>query len=172
MAGFTSSSRSLVLRRSFPLFSTTTRPENGNAGQVLMDLSDGTLKPPGRAVDRDRYTAVMVRRDEVDRASSSSRCSSPAGATPVSVSTGAPSGRSQASGENAMVQAGCQKPLRRKPARGPQPNVKPAASTQLQPETLAPEPRFATPRALFEGGFMGWEPNTPPTYDVSPDGDS
>jgi hypothetical protein len=36
--------------------------------------------------------------------------------------------------------------------------------------TLAPEPRFGPPRMLFEGGFVGWEPNTPRTYDVSPDG--
>ena len=36
-----------------------------------------------------------------------------------------------------MAQAGCQKPLRREPARGPQPNVKPAASSDLQPESRA-----------------------------------
>jgi hypothetical protein len=36
--------------------------------------------------------------------------------------------------------------------------------------TLAREPKFAPPRMLFEGGFVGWEPNTPRTYDVSPDG--
>ena len=36
--------------------------------------------------------------------------------------------------------------------------------------TLSAEPRFAPPRMLFEGGFVGWEPNTPRTYDVSPDG--
>jgi hypothetical protein len=36
--------------------------------------------------------------------------------------------------------------------------------------TLAPEPRFVPPRMLFEGGFVGWEPNTPRTFDVSPDG--
>ena len=79
----------------------------------------------------------MVRRDEVDRSSSASRCSSPAGASPVSVSAGAPSSRPQASAERPVAQAGCQEPLRRKPARGPQPNVKPAASTDLQPESRA-----------------------------------
>ena len=36
-----------------------------------------------------------------------------------------------------MAQAGCQKPLRRKPARGPQHQVKPAASTDLPPESRA-----------------------------------
>ena len=36
-----------------------------------------------------------------------------------------------------MAEAGCRKPLRRKPARGPQRQVKPAASTDLQPESRA-----------------------------------
>lgn len=36
-----------------------------------------------------------------------------------------------------MAQAGCQKPLRREPARGPQREVKPAASSDLQPESRA-----------------------------------
>jgi RNA-directed DNA polymerase len=36
-----------------------------------------------------------------------------------------------------MAQAECQKPLRREPARGPQRYVKPAASTELQPESRA-----------------------------------
>ena len=79
----------------------------------------------------------MVRRDEADRRSSASRCSSPAGASPVSVSAGAPSSRPQASGESPVAQAGCQKPLRREPARGPQHQVKPAASTELQSESRA-----------------------------------
>ena len=30
--------------------------------------------------------------------------------------------------------------------------------------------RFTTPQMLFEGGFIPWEPNTPRTYDVAPDG--
>ena len=33
-----------------------------------------------------------------------------------------------------------------------------------------PDLRFRTPRILFEGGFIPWEPNTPRTYDVAPDG--
>ena len=36
-----------------------------------------------------------------------------------------------------MAQAGCRKPLRREQARGPQHEVKPAASTELQPESRA-----------------------------------
>jgi hypothetical protein len=36
-----------------------------------------------------------------------------------------------------MAQAGCRQPLRREPARGPQHHVKPAASTDLQPESRA-----------------------------------
>ena len=79
----------------------------------------------------------MVRRDEVDSTSSASRCSSPAGASPASVSAGAPSSRPQASGEIPVARAGCQEPLRREPVRGPQHQVKPAASTQLQPESRA-----------------------------------
>src|SRR5262245_37489185 len=79
----------------------------------------------------------MVRREEVDRSASTSRRSSPAGASPVSVSAGAPSSRSRAAGESPLAQAGCQEPLRREPARGPQREVKPAASTELQPESRA-----------------------------------
>lgn len=30
--------------------------------------------------------------------------------------------------------------------------------------------QFKTPRMLFDGGFIPWEPNTPRSYDVSPDG--
>ena len=94
----------------------------------------------------------MVRRDETDRSSSASRCSSPAGASPVSVSAGAPSSRPQAPGESPMARAGCQKPPRRKPARGPQLHVKPAASTQLQPESRAAHVTAkATPAASQSG---------------------
>ena len=78
-----------------------------------------------------------MRREEVDGRSSASCCSSPAGVSPASVSAGAPSSRPQASGEIPMAQAGCQKPPRRKPARGPQHQVKPAASSDLQPESRA-----------------------------------
>jgi hypothetical protein len=79
----------------------------------------------------------MSRRDETDSKPSASRCSSPAGASPASVSAGAPSSRPQARPETAVARAGCQEPLGREQARGPQPNVKPAASTKLQPESRA-----------------------------------
>ncbi len=79
----------------------------------------------------------MSRRDDGDVRAHPFRRSSPAGASPASVSAGAPSSRPQASEEISMAQAGCQKPLRREPARGPQPNVKPAASTHSQSESRA-----------------------------------
>jgi hypothetical protein len=94
----------------------------------------------------------MVRRDEVDRTSSASRCSSPAGASPVSVSAGAPSSRPQASEEIPVAQAGCRKPLRRKPARGPQPQVKPAASLDLQPESRAAHATAKATSAVPQSG--------------------
>ena len=79
----------------------------------------------------------MVRREEASHSQPVSRCPSPAGASPASVSAGAPSSRPQARLETAVTRAGCRKPLRREPVRGPQPNVKPAASTHLQPESRA-----------------------------------
>ena len=79
----------------------------------------------------------MVRREEADEMRSASRCSSPAGASPASVSAGAPSSRPQVPTERLVARAGCQKPLRREPARGPQHQVKPAASTYLQSESRA-----------------------------------
>ena len=94
----------------------------------------------------------MVRRDEVDRTSSASRCSSPAGASPASVSAGAPSSRPQASGESPVAQAGCQKPLRRKPVRGPQHHVKPAASTELQSESRAAHVAAKATSAMPQSG--------------------
>jgi hypothetical protein len=106
----------------------------------------------------------MSRRDEVDSRSSASRCSSPAGASPASVSAGAPSSRPQAPGEIPVARAGCQEPLRREPVRGPQHEVKPAASTQLQPESRAahvsveatsPAPQSGGTRAGGLGGVQG-----------------
>jgi hypothetical protein len=66
-------------------------------------------------------------------------CASPAGESPVPVGVGAPGSRPQAVEGELHARAGCQKPVRRrKPrsgeqARGPQHEVKPAASTDLQP---------------------------------------
>jgi hypothetical protein len=84
--------------------------------------------------------AAMVRRDEagdLSLGSLASCCPSPAGASPASVSAGAPSSRPQASGEIPVARAGCRKPLRREPARGPQHKVKPAASIHSQSESRA-----------------------------------
>jgi hypothetical protein len=83
----------------------------------------------------------MVRRDadgERPLGLPSACCTSPAGGSPASVSTGAPSSRPQVSGGDPVARAGRQKPgVRREPkygeqAHGPQHEVKPAASTDLQ----------------------------------------
>jgi len=91
----------------------------------------------------------MVRREEpVARVArvAVSCCTFPTGASPVSVSTGAPSSRPQASGEIPMARAGCRKPRRRKQVRGPQHQVKPAASTDLPSESRA---AHVTAKAMF-----------------------
>ena len=106
----------------------------------------------------------MVRREEADRVASASRCSSPAGASPASVSAGAPSSRPLASVERPVARAGCQEPLRREPVRGPQHHVKPAASTNLQSESraahvtakaMSPVPQSGGARAGGLGGVGG-----------------
>ena len=101
---------------------------------------------------RKLYYRRMVRRDEVVRPSTASRCSSPTGASPVSVSAGAPSSRPQASTERPMARAGCQEPLRREPVRGPQPYVKPAASSDLQPESRADHVAVKATSAMPQSG--------------------
>jgi hypothetical protein len=87
----------------------------------------------------------MVRREVVRGPSGLVRrptticCASPAGASPVPVGVGAPGSRPRTSKGDLRLQAGCQEPARRwKPrnreqTRGPQREVKPAASTNLQP---------------------------------------
>ena len=66
-------------------------------------------------------------------------CACPTGESPVPVGVGAPGSRPQVVEGDLCARAGCQKPVkRRKPfsgeqARGPQHEVKPAASTDLQP---------------------------------------
>jgi hypothetical protein len=86
----------------------------------------------------------MVRRDAIEREASQEvslevvRCASPAGASPAPESAGAPGSRPQATLERAWSQAGRQEPVRRREprsgeqARGPQHQVKPAASTEEQ----------------------------------------
>jgi hypothetical protein len=77
---------------------------------------------------------AMVRPHAVPRPSGrrAARCTDPAGESPVPVSTGAPGSRPQAQGESLVSQAGCQEPLRRERARGPQHEVNPAASSEEQ----------------------------------------
>src|SRR5260221_10739279 len=91
----------------------------------------------------------MVRRDEDDgeagrpAAPTSSRCASPTGGSPDSVSAGAPSSRLRVPGREAYAQAERRKPARQQELRsgerahGPQHEVKPAASTEKQSESRA-----------------------------------
>ena len=80
----------------------------------------------------------MVRRDaeenetseEVERSNAS--CVFPAGESPVPVSAEAPGSRSQARGEILVFRAGRREPLRREQQRGPQHEVKLAASKEKQ----------------------------------------
>ena len=81
----------------------------------------------------------MVRPDEADRRApeggeaDASRCTVPAGESPVRVGAGAPGSRSQVKrGEIPVARAGRREPLRREQERGPQHQVKPAASTDEQ----------------------------------------
>src|SRR5881398_3608005 len=76
----------------------------------------------------------MVRRDERKRlkGSGGSGCTSPAGESPVPVIAGEPDSRSTAHAEMDDAEAGRRKPLRREQQRGPQHQVKPAASKDEQ----------------------------------------
>lgn len=88
---------------------------------------------------QDRYGICMVRRDVSEfRLGFPVRdwaacCASPTGESPVPVGAGAPGSRSQGEGEISRPRAGCRKPTAGgEPARGPQHEVKPAASTDEQ----------------------------------------
>ena len=72
----------------------------------------------------------MVRPDE--RSSDRSRYTEPAGVSPARTRIGPSGSRPPARGEIAVAEAGRRKPLRREQERGPQHQVKPAASTQKQ----------------------------------------
>ena len=77
----------------------------------------------------------MVRRDDNDGEviPAGSRCASPAGASPASVSVGAPSSRSPEPGEILEAEARRQEPVNNgRQGRGPQHEVKLAASTELR----------------------------------------
>src|SRR5713101_6191064 len=94
----------------------------------------------------------MVRRDDADARAFVSRRSSPAGASPASVSAGAPSSRPRARDESRAAQAGRQEPLRREPARGPQHQVKSAASTNSQSESRAGHVAAKATSPAFQSG--------------------
>ena len=105
--------------------------------------------------DRREYDDPFVRRDEADAEHLLHAVSFPAGASPASVSTGAPSSRPQARREIAVARAGCQEPLRREPARGPQHKVKSAASTYLQSESRAAELTVKAMSIAVRSGGVG-----------------
>src|ERR1700737_1064640 len=99
----------------------------------------------------------MVRRDDDEQLSlfsgEESGCTSPAGESPAPESAGAPGSRSTAHAEMGAAEAGRRKPLRREQQRGPQHEVKPAASTHLQRESRAAHVTAkATPGAPQSGG--------------------
>jgi RNA-directed DNA polymerase len=78
--------------------------------------------------------ATMVRRDDAKRPQGpdASCCASPTGASPVPVSVGAPGSRPPARGEIPGAEARRQEPREGEQERGPQHEVKPAASTDKQ----------------------------------------
>jgi hypothetical protein len=94
----------------------------------------------------------VVRRDDADARAVASRRSTLAGASPASVSAGAPSSRPQARDESRAAQAGCREPLRREPARGPQHQVKSAASTDPQSESRAGHFTAKATPMVFQSG--------------------
>jgi hypothetical protein len=107
----------------------------------------------------------MVRRDADEARMGelvSACCTSPAGESPVPVGAGAPGSRPQARGETLVSRAGRREPLRREQPRGPQHEVKPAASKDSQSggraahvtaktTPVAPDPE----RAAGPGGVGG-----------------
>src|SRR5436189_5652641 len=96
----------------------------------------------------------MVRRDEPKqlKGSGGSGCTSPAGESPAPVIAGEPGSRSTAHTEMGAAEAGRRKPLRREQQRGPQHQVKPAASKDLQRESRTAHVTVkATPRAPKTG---------------------
>jgi hypothetical protein len=110
----------------------------------------------------------MVRRDETEGAArltgdkTVSRCASPAGASPAPVSAGAPGSRPHLLGGDLDGRAGCRKPVKRREpcsgeqARGPQHEVKPAASTDKQSGSRAAHVTAkATPAAQRPEGAAG-----------------
>ena len=109
----------------------------------------------------------MVRREEETAEPGSgedcsSRCASPAGASPVPVGVGAPGSRPQPSGRDPDGRAGCRKGPRTEQARGPQHEVKPAASSDKQSGSRAAHvtakatsAALVPKRAVGPGGVRG-----------------
>ncbi len=114
-----------------------------------------------------RHEAKATRSSQ-GRRGAAACCANPTGESPVPVGVGAPGSRPQVVEGDLCARAGCQKPVRRRKlrsgeqARGPQHEVKPAASTDLQPAgraahvtakatSLAQEPK----RAEDCGGVLG-----------------
>jgi RNA-directed DNA polymerase len=110
----------------------------------------------------------MVRREEeaderpLGREHADSSCAFLAGASPVPASVGAPGSRPQVAGRDPDARAGRQKPARRREPcngeqqRGPQHEVKPAASTELQWESRAAHfTAKATPKAPVPKRALG-----------------
>jgi retron-type reverse transcriptase len=109
------------------------------------------------------YTCLMVRREDKAAeiaeatAEAESCCTVPAGESPVAVIAGEPRSRPAPEAERPSGEARCQKPSTAKAARGrqqrgPQHQVKPAASSQKQSESRAEHVAAkATPRAGESG---------------------
>ena len=82
---------------------------------------------------------VEARLSPQGRGEAAACCATPTGESPVPVGVGAPGSRPQVVEGDLCARAGCRKPVRRREprsgeqARGPQHEVKPAASTDLQP---------------------------------------
>jgi hypothetical protein len=96
----------------------------------------------------------------------SSRCGDPAGASPVSVSGNAPSSRPPAQGEAHASEArrrepgNRQKPLTGRQARGPQLEVKTAASSELQSESVGCKPTGRAAHVTAKATAPGTGPST------------
>ena len=110
----------------------------------------------------------MVRREEEEAKprsgeARSSSCAFLAGVSPASVIAGEPRSRSQVRGRDPGARAGCQKPVkRRKPFSGeqvcgPQHEVKPAASTDLQSESASDVTSFASRAAHVTAKAMSYD---------------
>jgi len=103
----------------------------------------------------------MVRRDATEGSAplgegpAVARCASPAGESPVPVSVGAPGSRPQATEGDLGARAGRQEPVEQRKlrngeqARGPQHEVKPAASTEKQSESRT---AHVTVKATLDAG--------------------